>query len=215
MSRKMRRGIMIPTSKEAEMYEYWKDGRTLQEVGDRYGYTREWIRQILNRNFGLTGSDNIKKINKSILETYLKKKDILNTRRSAKEKRIYEIFGCHEEIVTYINKGKFRQKEGGIACDYFWQSHHSKRRRIKWEISLPEWWKIWKESGKYPIRGQHIGEYVMSRYGDIGPYSKDNVKICLATENIMEYYNNTPKEEITRRIREGRKRNKLELQASA
>jgi hypothetical protein len=207
---------MIPTDREVEIYEYWKEGRTLQEVGNKYGCTRERIRQILNRSFGLTGMDNIEKTKNSILAIYLKKKDLAIENRYSREMFIYKVFGCHEEIVAHINKGKFHQKEGGVANDYYWQRHHSSCRGIKWEISLPEWWQIWKESGKYPVRGKHLGEYVMSRYGDHGPYHKDNVHICLAVDNIKEYYQLTPKEEVSRRIQDGKKRNRLhELQATA
>jgi hypothetical protein len=41
---------------------------------------------------------------------------------------------------------------------------------------------IWDASGKWDQRGRGDG-YVMSRYGDEGPYQKDNVYICLAREN--------------------------------
>jgi DNA-binding CsgD family transcriptional regulator len=208
---------MVPTDHEVEIYEYWKAGHTLQEVGDKFGCTREWIRQILNRNFGLTGMDNNAKISKAMLSVYLKNKDAMKIKKIRREERIYKTFGCSEEVLVYINKGKFRQNDGGVAYDYFWQRKNARERGISWDISLPEWWQIWKESGKYPVRGKHVGEYVMSRYGDTGPYSKDNVHICLCTENIREYYEVTRKEEVCRKTREGRERKRSYplLQATA
>lgn len=45
-------GRFSPTRKERnlKMISMYKEGKTLQEIGDSYGFTREYIRQILKRN---------------------------------------------------------------------------------------------------------------------------------------------------------------------
>jgi len=118
---------------------------------------------------------------------------------------IYDWFGCHEEIVTYINGGAFscrNQKRSGIAWDYVNQKRFASGRGIGWEITFPEWWDVWRESGNTYNRGIRKGQYVMSRYGDIGPYRVDNGQICTAIENVKEYYTDTPRAIIIGRSNE-------------
>ena len=69
---------------------------------------------------------------------------------------------------------------------YLCQKWRAKSRGIAWEISFEEWWAIWDASGKYHLRGGAAHNYVMARFGDKGPYHKDNVRICLASENNKE-----------------------------
>jgi hypothetical protein len=65
--------------------------------------------------------------------------------------------------------------------------HHrarAKSRGILWELTFEEWWDIWAKSGKWEDR--RSGGYCMARRGDVGPYSKDNVRIASCTENLQE-----------------------------
>jgi hypothetical protein len=66
------------------------------------------------------------------------------------------------------------------------QKCSAKERGIEWLLSFEEWYKIWVDSGKFPLRGRKKGQYCMARFGDVGPYSVDNVKIILIEENISE-----------------------------
>ena len=63
------------------------------------------------------------------------------------------------------------------------QRQSAKKRGIKWALTLAEWWSIWQESGKWPMRGRGHKHYVMSRYEDIGAYETVNVFIQLADHN--------------------------------
>jgi hypothetical protein len=60
------------------------------------------------------------------------------------------------------------------------------RRGIGFELTFAEWWRIWRDSGKYDRMGTHYGEYVMARHGDLGPYAVGNVEIQLATTNSSD-----------------------------
>ena len=71
---------------------------------------------------------------------------------------------------------------------YSVQKRHAKQRGIVWQFSFETWWKMWEESGQWENRGIEYGQYCMSRYGDIGPYSPDNCEIKLSTENNRESY---------------------------
>ena len=56
---------------------------------------------------------------------------------------------------------------------------------MEWQLKFWEWWTIWLESGKWDDRGRGDG-FVMSRHGDTGPYSKENVFIQWARRNNSE-----------------------------
>lgn len=68
------------------------------------------------------------------------------------------------------------------------QKRKAKQRGIDWELSFDEWWTIWQESGHWEQRGDHRGKYCMSRRGDVGPYSKENVYINEFSENTREIW---------------------------
>ena len=59
----------------------------------------------------------------------------------------------------------------------------AKRRGIDFQLTFEEWYSIWIASGHWEERGCTRGKYVMSRYGDVGPYSVDNVFIQTAYKN--------------------------------
>lgn len=70
---------------------------------------------------------------------------------------------------------------------YTVQKHDAKRRDIKFNLTFAEWMKIWTDSGHLSERGRRRGQYVMSRHGDTGPYSVDNVSIKKTEDNIKEF----------------------------
>lgn len=76
----------------------------------------------------------------------------------------------------------------GVAQKYRSHRRRAIRRGVGFEMTLPEWWEIWRNSGCWEKRGVHHGEYVMCRKGDIGPYAVGNVFVDLATENISMYW---------------------------
>lgn len=66
------------------------------------------------------------------------------------------------------------------------QEKSAKVRKIAFLLTFEEWLAIWIDSGKWGQRGRLRGQYVMARYGDQGPYSVGNVRICLTGENVTE-----------------------------
>lgn len=60
---------------------------------------------------------------------------------------------------------------------------------IAWEFTLSSWWKMWRTSKKWELRGKRgkgKGYYVMARFEDRGPYSPQNCRICPMSHNVIE-----------------------------
>src|SRR5215472_6042820 len=55
------------------------------------------------------------------------------------------------------------------------QRADAKRRGIAFSFTFEEWLAVWQQSGKWAERGHRKGQYVMARFGDIGPYAIGNV----------------------------------------
>ena len=73
---------------------------------------------------------------------------------------------------------------------YLGQKHNAKHRGIEWKFKFEDWCRVWDESGKWELRGTGKGKYVMGRFGDVGPYSPDNVEIIPFEQNIKDAYAN-------------------------
>ena len=77
-----------------------------------------------------------------------------------------------------------------VTNEYTKYRHHknlAKGRNIPFDLTFEEWWSIWQDSGKWEQRGRKRGQYVMSRFNDIGPYAKDNVEIKTQEDNFREF----------------------------
>ena len=70
-----------------------------------------------------------------------------------------------------------------------WEEFQSQRRRaadrgIGFHLTFHDWWSIWRSSGRYRQRGPCVGQFVMARKWDIGPYAVGNVAIETTSENL-------------------------------
>ena len=89
-----------------------------------------------------------------------------------------------------------RNKEKILAANESWQQEnpkqfaflrqrqHAVKRGIEFLFEFNEWVEWWGED--FANRGTHQGQLVMARHGDKGPYSPDNVKKIMSTENVSE-----------------------------
>ena len=131
-------------------------GSTLQEIGDYYGVTREWVRQILSEELGITGKDGGQaKRSKAKARAAGTRKDQRNIRR----------YGMTAE--------QYRESNGHLDATgarpiyrYTKQRCHAVRRGIEWNLTFAEWWSIWFESGHWLERGRGVDGYVMARQSD-------------------------------------------------
>jgi hypothetical protein len=69
---------------------------------------------------------------------------------------------------------------------YRYQRHRARQRGISWNLTFDEWYQWWQQTGHWEDRGITSGKYVMSRFGDLGPYSLDNIFCQTRDDNCRE-----------------------------
>ncbi len=157
----------------SEAIDLYKGGRTLEQIGIRFGVSRQRVKQIFDKcgisseNCGVTA----------------RRDNRIARMRSEIDARCISRKGCTLEQYSYL-----RSVEGNPVRRFRAQKGNAYMRKIPWQFKLWEWWTVWEQSGKWSLRGRHLGEYVMARINDAGPYSPSNVKITTCTENILEHY---------------------------
>lgn len=171
--------MKIQRSDFPKMAALYSSGKTLQEVGDCFGVSRERVRQVIRGKFGLD----------AYLDGRSKRSISKETKAAAnREARLLAKYGCTKEQYTQMLEIGRRMTDGGVPfCRTPTGAWHSQRRtamtrKIPWEISLWDWWMVWQASGKWEQRGRGRG-YMMCRKGDQGPYSLDNVYIATGAHN--------------------------------
>ena len=90
-----------------------------------------------------------------------------------------------------------RKYTGQELIDLKYRTHKNgaKQRNIPFLLTFEEWWNIWDQSGHWEERGPKKGQFVMSRYGDKGPYAVGNVFIQSQRGN---HYDAAPWKKFTR-----------------
>lgn len=154
------------------------EGKTLEQLGYFLGISRERVRQLFERE-GVQREDGGASARGAKRLGALQIKRIASQKKS--EGKMEKIFQCsYEELtsicgmpVNYSNIGS----RGSTQLAYFQQKRNAAARGIAWEMSLPEWWKIWQDSGYWSSRGRGSHNYCMSRKNDQGAYCPTNVEI--------------------------------------
>ena len=155
----------------------FKSGRSCSEIADSFGISRQRVIQITQRA-GLSASDGGIRVN-----VRLRQESAESSRDARYLAKYGHDFRSHQALLK-VGRGSPRHLTPIGA--YRNQRKNSSRRGIKWSLSLAEWWDIWSASGKWAQRGRERDRYVMSRFGDMGPYSARNVHIQLASENASD-----------------------------
>lgn len=167
------------------MATLYRSGRTLQQIGNQYGLTRERVRQIIGFYHGLDRKDGGVRITSE-------KNKAARGRKA--EMRSFARWGCsvaQHRALLKIGREMRRSGKGayqGPCAAFRNQKNNAASRGIAWELTLWQWWQIWQESGRWEQRGRGQG-YVMRRLRDEGPYAPGNVFIASAIENCSD----TPK----------------------
>ena len=73
-----------------------------------------------------------------------------------------------------------------MRVEFTGQKISARKRGIEFLMTYDEWLGIWQASGRLDQRGRRRGEYVMARFGDVGPYAVDNVYISTVSDNISK-----------------------------
>lgn len=167
------------------MCELYRCGQTLAQIGSQYGLTRERVRQLISRH-GLNRDRGGATI-RAIAVARQRSAD----RREREEQRYQRWLECskesfHDLTGMYWHWGaKEGVKNPGVA--FLQQKRNAIKRGIEWHMTFPEWWRVWRESGKWELRGRGTG-YCMAREGDSGPYAPGNVYICTVGQNFSDSY---------------------------
>jgi hypothetical protein len=159
-------GLRDPKRAE-QMVALHAAGKTLEEIGDVYGVTRERVRQILKRN-GVSRDDG------GIARRVREKKHAAKHRRDMASLKKW---GCSWDEYKALSRGP---RSPSMA--FIQQRRNARARGVEWQLTLWQWWTIWQKSGHWAGRGRGSG-FGMCRYNDVGPYAVGNVFIATGREN--------------------------------
>jgi DNA-binding XRE family transcriptional regulator len=151
------------------------DGKTLTVIGRKYKISRERVRQILTKHYGIRAPDG------GMSLSVKRWRDVLDAQHNA---RSFKLWGC-----SYAEYKRILKHPGKPTRAYWNQRRNEKERGIGWDFNLWQWWKVWEQSGHWDERGRG-GGYCMCRLNDTGPYSVDNVYIATGIENMRDYWVN-------------------------
>jgi hypothetical protein len=165
------------------MAALYKNGYTLQQIGEQFNITRERVRQIISKIHGLKWADGGKHVSAAKAS---------RKREAKKDAVAMKKWGCtYAEWCGLVDIGKAMMSRGGRGRyttptgAYRSQKNNAKTRGVPFELTLTQWWEIWQASGHWEDRGRGQG-YVMCRVNDEGPYAVGNVYIDTAINNSSE-----------------------------
>jgi hypothetical protein len=93
------------------------------------------------------------------------------------------IVQCEQRVTFHYGSGMTDKHHKRYAM----QRNKARHRGIEWNLTFDEWFGWWLENGHYHERGRRKGEYVMARFGDVGPYSLDNIYCIPNRENMYNH----------------------------
>lgn len=169
------------SARRKEMASLFIGGLTLQQIGVRFGVSRERVRQLIGK-LGLRGKDG-----GSAKRGAANKQRNAAARKLRLDTRTLRKYGCDHATAVAINQGESFNKNGTPTKQFHNQHRSALVRNVPWEISLPEWVSVWRESGHYDERGRGRSGYCMARLGDKGAYAIGNVYITTAADNVRDY----------------------------
>src|SRR3954462_10338761 len=124
-------------ARDEEIRTLFLSGETLQKIGDRFGVSRERVRQILRR-IGISSDEG-----GSHIGVVHRNAERRRRHEEKREARISETYGCTYAEFLEANEGKLAKHLGSFAQRYKSQKHSAHARGVAWRISLPEWKGMW------------------------------------------------------------------------
>lgn len=158
-----------------EIIRRFRDGETMARIGESYGVTREYIRQILCI-YGIKKEDG---------GAHVRSKKRTEARAKRRREKFIKKYGMTRAEYRRVNKN-IDSNGGSPIVRYNCQKSAARNRGIEWDITFAEWWAIWEPH--WENRGRYADGLVMARHGDSGPYHPSNVKIITLAENASEQY---------------------------
>ena len=150
----------------------YKDGLTLETIGQKYGLTRERIRQIVKLG-GVSRAEGGRAIGAQRRKV-----------RKVQEKAAFYLkqFGhTTAEHQRLLQMDQEDRKAGvsiyGLRMYRFRQARNNLRQLYGWTLTVAQWWAIWEASGKWSLHGRGIGHYGMVRLDRSKGFEPSNVAI--------------------------------------
>lgn len=159
--------ILVPPLRVQQMAALYRSGKILHDIGCQYGLTRERIRQLLSKFYGINALDGGKH------KTGKDRRAVFEAKRNAQSLKRW---GCNWDQYVVL-----RDMRKPTRC-FRAQRQNAAKRGLGWELNLWQWWSIWQQSGKWAQRGRGNG-FMMCRINDVGPYAVGNVYIANGCEN--------------------------------
>ena len=141
-----------------EMAALYSTSMTLQQIGDKYGLTRERIRHILKKELGLTAKNGV---------TAARFAALRENRRRDHEARWMEKQGC--------TVAQWRSIPARARAAFMMQRSNARRYNEAWALSMWEWWELWRTSDRWEQRGR--GRHVLGRLDRSKPWALGNVAV--------------------------------------
>jgi len=160
-------------TRNQKMIEEFQDGKTQSDLAREHNITPQRVSEII-RNQGITGKDGGRTL------TIARNKAAM---LSAKEEKCQDEFGITLEEKARIGKMYFRKRFTPTA-HYNKHKHQITKRGGRFELTFPQWWSLWMESGKWSRYGRANGEYVMTLKPRCKVFKEGNVEIILFREML-------------------------------
>jgi hypothetical protein len=171
------------------MVAKYRAGSTLAQVGAEFGISRERVRQIIAANGvgRIDGGMAVRSL--QAIPDKVAKKQLKKARQEAYWRATWGM--SLDDYKAVVAEHGSSSHPSSPLRKYIEHRNNAKKRRIAWNFTFVDWWRIWQESGKWEQRGRGPGYhgYVMARYGDADtPYSPDTVYICTQSQNSKDSY---------------------------
>jgi hypothetical protein len=144
------------------------EGKTLQQIGEAFGVTRERARQIIKK-YGIERTN----------QPRTKTADAAARRKAAHEQRCIEKWGVGIEGTKKLN-------EAGVIKAFMYHRNAAHAQLIEWRLPFVDWYATWLASGHFDQRGRGAGKYVMARIDRSKPFEPGNVEILLNQDHLRK-----------------------------
>jgi DNA-binding CsgD family transcriptional regulator len=167
-------------SRELAMCEMYRAGRTLQQIGDVFGVTRERVRQLI-RPMGVARKDGGRA--QAVAAAKRARQDRLAAAREAKAMRTY---GCGYAEAKRLNFGMQFADIGSPAYAYMRDRCNHTRHGGIFALTFPQWISLFESAGGIWNRGRFAGGLVLGRIDKSGDFVMGNVHVITLDENCRD-----------------------------
>lgn len=160
------------SQRNALIAQLYKEGLTLDVIGQKYGVTRERIRQILKLQ-GVTRAEGGRVVGTQRRDTH---------RYQDKDARYLKQFGHtwaeHQRLLLMDREARNAGvPQERLIMRRFRQARGNLGQRYSWSLTLAQWWATWEASGMWPLSGRGAGYYGMVRLDRSKGFEPGNVEI--------------------------------------